>query len=135
MPRAVWGLVRQRPVIQAVLAVPGGAPRATLTLLADTGAGSRDTPFALVLRQSDCRQFRIMRSGDVVLAGAFSGTFQTYAVWVEIPDVGFADFVIAAGVPDAQLPSALDGIATFRFLNSFTYGNFGVANQFGLESR
>jgi hypothetical protein len=27
----------------------------------------------------------------------------------------------------------LDGIAAFRFLNSFTYGNSGDANLFGLE--
>ena len=135
MPRAMWRLVSHRPVIEAVLAVPGATQRATLTLLADTGAGGEDAPFALVLRQSDCRQFRIMRSGDVVLAGALSGTFPTYAVWVEIPALAFADFVVAAAVPDAQVPSGLDGIASFRFLNSFTYGNFGDPNQFGLETR
>jgi hypothetical protein len=26
-----------------------------------------------------------------------------------------------------------DGIACFRFLNRFTYGNFGDPGQFGLE--
>jgi hypothetical protein len=27
----------------------------------------------------------------------------------------------------------LEGIACFRFLNRFTYGNFAGADQFGLE--
>jgi hypothetical protein len=31
------------------------------------------------------------------------------------------------------VPRPFDGIACFRFLNRFTYGNFGDPNQFGLE--
>jgi hypothetical protein len=38
----------------------------------------------------------------------------------------------AVGVPNA--PKGLDGIAGFRFLNRFTYGNFGNALEFGLET-
>jgi hypothetical protein len=38
--------------------------------------------------------------------------------------------VHAVGVPTA--PPGLDGIACFRFLNRFTYGNFGNPNEFGL---
>jgi hypothetical protein len=30
-------------------------------------------------------------------------------------------------------PVGFGGIACFRFLNRFTYGNFGDPNQFGLE--
>jgi hypothetical protein len=30
-------------------------------------------------------------------------------------------------------PTGFDGIACFRFLNRFTYGNFGAATHFGLE--
>jgi hypothetical protein len=35
------------------------------------------------------------------------------------------------GVP--YPPPDFDGIACFRFLNRFTYGNFGDKNAFGLE--
>ena len=39
--------------------------------------------------------------------------------------------VRAVGVP--SLPAGLEGMACFRFLCRFTYGNFGRSDQFGLE--
>jgi hypothetical protein len=66
-----------------------------------------------------------------VLAGALSGTFPVYLLGVEIPSIGFGSVVRAVGVD--VTPVGLGGIAAFRFLNRFTYGNFGDSNQFGLE--
>jgi hypothetical protein len=43
----------------------------------------------------------------------------------------FTSLVPAVGVPDPQ--NDFDGIACFRFLNRFTYGNFGDQGSFGLE--
>jgi hypothetical protein len=37
-----------------------------------------------------------------------------------------------AGVP--ANPPGLEGIAGFRFLNRFTYGNFGNPAEFGIET-
>jgi hypothetical protein len=42
--------------------------------------------------------------------------------------------LIALAVPDALLPPGLDGLAGFRFLNTFNYGNFGDPDQFCLET-
>jgi hypothetical protein len=55
-------------------------------------------------------------------------------MWVEIPALPFARFVYAVGVPATTLPQDFKGIAGFRFLNSFHYGNFGDPNRFGLET-
>lgn len=50
---------------------------------------------------------------------------------IEIPVLNFSARVLAAGV--ITTPSGFDGIACFRFLNQFTYGNFGNKSEFGLE--
>jgi hypothetical protein len=106
----------------------------TRTLLADTGAGSLNAPFELILNAADCQQFKWRRLGAVGLGGAFSGAFPTYSVRVEIPALQWARVVAAVVVPTAPLPPELDGIAGFRFLNSFSYGNFGNPDQFCLET-
>ncbi len=51
-----------------------------------------------------------------------------------MPRLGVSRPAAAMIVPFAQLPQGLDGIVTYRFLNSFTFGNFGDQTQFGLES-
>jgi hypothetical protein len=43
----------------------------------------------------------------------------------------FIDSVPAEGV--ANVPDSFDGIACFKFLNRFHYGNFRNSNSFGLE--
>jgi hypothetical protein len=50
----------------------------------------------------------------------------------EIPALGFRKALWAVAV--SSPPSGFDGTACFRFLNQFTYGNFGDAKQFGLET-
>jgi hypothetical protein len=104
------------------------------TLVADTGGGSLKATFELGLSEDDCRQFRGHPGTPTRLGGAFSGSFLTYLVWVEIPGLLFARHVDVVAIPAAQLPRGFDGIAAFRFLNSFTYGNFGNPDQFCLET-
>jgi hypothetical protein len=54
-----------------------------------------------------------------------------YLVEVRIPALKFRDFVPAAGV--SRVPDCFEGIACFRFLNRFHYGNFADGTRFGLE--
>ncbi len=46
--------------------------------------------------------------------------------------MGFDAVVQVAAVP--ANPQGFDGIAGFRFLNRFSYGNFGNRAEFGLET-
>ena len=133
MPRVVWPLEQDRPIVRLSLTAPNNGRGAERTLLADTGAGPASAPFSLVLRDSDCRAFGLTTSRDVGLGGAYSGAFNSYVVSVELPALQFADDVIAVAVPDGETPPGLDGIAAFRLLDRFGYGNFGVPRQFGPE--
>jgi hypothetical protein len=76
----------------------------------------------------------LQSSDDVTLGGAIHGTYPIYAMRVEIPVLSVARHMRVVAVPDTACPAGLDGIACFRFLNSFTYGNFGERQQFGLET-
>jgi hypothetical protein len=67
----------------------------------------------------------------MILRGAYSGHFPVYDIAVRLPALGFAQRLRAIGVPSH--PRGFDGIAGFRFLKRFTYGNFGDSGQFGLE--
>lgn len=68
----------------------------------------------------------------VQLGGSYVGIHPIYVVPVEIPSLGFKDSLLVVGV--AKPPDGFDGIAAFRFLNRFTYGNFGNRLAFGLET-
>jgi hypothetical protein len=68
--------------------------------------------------------------GQVQLGRAYSGWFNVYSLDVRIPRLGFAEAVAVVGVP--HVPDGFDGIACFKFLNRFHYGNFGDAGTFGL---
>jgi hypothetical protein len=87
-----------------------------------------------VLGEHDARLYGAGSAGSLQLGGAFTGAFP--AVWchVSVPGVGFASLCVAFAVPSARLPRNLAGISCFRFLNRFTYGNFGDSGVFGLES-
>jgi hypothetical protein len=130
----VVGILRGEVVIVAET-VDEVAEALERTLLADTGAGSLDAPFELILSASDCQQYMGLRgSDDVALGGAIVGTYPIYTVQVEIPELTVARRVRMVAVPDTACPAGLDGIACFRFLTSFTYGNFGDRHRFGLEA-
>lgn len=135
MPRVTWSLQRNRPIVQIQVFDAASGAMVTRTLLADTGAGGLDAPFELILRRSDCERYRGLRSSaDAQLRGAIIGTYTIYAFRVELPALSFARWARVVAVPDAACPTDLDGIAGFRFLSSFTDGNFGDRNQFGLET-
>jgi hypothetical protein len=119
------------PVIEVVLTNTFSGKQFTRVALADTGAGSNLAGFEIVFDRNDCLQCGGLSMPPIKLSGAFVGTFPICMVRVQIPQIGFDRVVPVAGVP--QLPAGIEAIAGFRFLNRFTYGNFGDPNQFGLE--
>lgn len=131
MPRKLWPLIDGRPAVQVEfkLAENGGA--ASRTLLADTGAGSHQATFELILDEQDCVRFGGQFCAAAALGGAYQGHFPVYLVKATIASIEFDGELRAVGVNTSI--HNLDGIAGFRFLNQFTYGNFGDSSQFGLE--
>jgi hypothetical protein len=130
MARAVWPLFHDRPIVSVSIVPLAGQP-IQRNLLADTGAGTAKVGFDLLLEVNDCLACRRVSAKPVVLGGAYSGTFPVFVIRVQILSLGFDRLVRSVGVP--QIPAGFGGIAGFRFLSRFTYGNFGVSNQFGLE--
>ena len=131
MPRAQWPFLHRRPSVQIVLTLANGGTKVVRNLLADTGAGDADDLFDLLLRESDCLLCDGALTQTVTLGGAYSNTYPVYLIRVEIPLLAFDHDVLAVAVPDP--PPGFDGFACFRFLNRFTYGNFGNPLAFGLE--
>jgi hypothetical protein len=131
MARARWPLLRGEPIIEVVLTLKQGSTKTTRTLLADTGAGNAYSSFELLLDEQDCIACGGKKAQTVQLGGAYSGTFPRYRLRVEIPQLQFSGRVLVVGVPGL---AGLDGIAGFRFVNRFTYGNFGDPREFGLET-
>jgi hypothetical protein len=131
MPRASWPLLHDRPIIQINISLAVGGRFLTRNLLADSGAGTLRSGFEIVLDENDCLQCGGVWSSMASLTGAFSGSFPVYFVRVCIPQLGFDHRIRAVGVP--SVPKGLDGIACFRFLSRFIYGNFARSPQFGLE--
>lgn len=131
MPRVVWPLRDGMPMVEVELSVPTGGSQ-TRSLLADTGAGQNASVFQLILSDADCQICGGNPGQNVSLGGAYSGSFPVYAVRLQIPGLIVDQYVAAVGVPST--PAGFDGIACFRLLNQFTYGNFGNPNQFGLET-
>jgi hypothetical protein len=104
----------------------------TRILLADTGAGTNQASFEMLLDEQDCLRCGAKPAQTVGLGGAYVGSFPRYRLRVAIPQFNFDSRVFVVGVP--RTPAGLDGIACFRFLNRFAYGNFGNAGEFGLET-
>ena len=131
MPRAHWPLVGGRPVIEVLLTLAQGGQKTRRILLADTGAGATAAPFELLLDENDCLLCDGTVTQTVTLGGAYTSTYPLYLIRVELPTLQFDHDVLAVGVPNP--PAGVDGIACFRFLNRFTYGNFGDRSAFGVE--
>jgi hypothetical protein len=129
MQRAHWALRKRRPHIEVVLSA--GKAKRKRRLIADTGGGSDEAPFELILLERDCKSLDGVLEGQVSLRGAFDGWFNVYSVAIRIPQLGFEDDVRVVAV--ASVPKGFDGIASFKFLNRFHYGNFGDRDSFGLE--
>jgi hypothetical protein len=131
MPRALWPLHNYRPSVQVQLVPAGGGQPLARVLLADTGAGNLRSPFEFLLRDTDCLLCGGVPLGTVVLARAYRGPHPAYRIRVQIPALGFDQHLRVVGI--SSPPVGFDGTACFRFLIQFTYGNFGRADQFGLE--
>jgi hypothetical protein len=99
--------------------------------VADTAAGTRQSVFQLVLLEADCLRCGGIPMGRVQLGGAYSGSFPLYLLAVRISQLNFDEPVPVVGVP--LVPQGFDGIAGFRFLSRFHYGNFGGPDTFGLD--
>jgi hypothetical protein len=89
------------------------------------------SPFDLILEESDCLLCGGQPRAPILLGGAYTGSYPLYQLRVQIPQLGVNMRVQAVGVPSN--PQGFKGIAGFRFLNRFTYGNFGNPAEFGLE--
>jgi len=132
-PRQTWLLHNDLPVIEVLLLEPFTGSWESLTLLADTGAGPRFSPFEIVLSHADIARFGQEESGFAGVSGALQGQFRVHRVRLQIPSLRVDLAVDALSAPSSSLIGGLDGIAAFRFLNSFSYGNFGSPYEFGLE--
>jgi hypothetical protein len=132
MPRAQWSLTLGRPIIEIILIHATSGQSLTRSLLADTGAGNVNADFELLLLETDCLACGGKPSDSISIVGAYNGTFPLYLMRVKIPLLAFDDDVLAIGA--TSTPPDLHGIACFRFLNRFTYGNFGSVNEFALET-
>jgi hypothetical protein len=130
MAAAQWLLQNDRPVIEVVLPGSGGEDLVRL-LLADTGAGTRQSVFQLILDENDCLQSGAILVHHVQLGGAYSGMFPVYLVNVRIALLNFDEPLPVVGV--SRVPPGFNGIAGFKFLNRFQYGNFGNPDYFGLD--
>lgn len=134
MPRVSWPLQDDRPVIKLAFFSTEGGREYTRTLLADTGGGRWNSRWDVILSTDDCRLFGLNQVGLVHLGGAYSGNFPLVMVRAAIPALQITCKLVAVAIPLAQLRPGTDGLAGFRFLNSFHYGNFGNPEQFGIES-
>ena len=131
MARARWPLQFDCPVIHVYLTLVLGGNKVLRTPLADTGAGNAKVPFELLLEENDCLLCTGKPTKVVSLTGAFQGSYPLYLVRIQIPLLSFDDDVAVLGVPTPL--TGVDGIACFRFLNRFTYGNFANAGELRLE--
>ena len=132
MPRVNWPLRNGRPSIEVILPLAVAGQPLVRSLLADTGAGSLLSGFELILAEADCLRCGGIPLQPITLGGAYVGTFPVYQLMVEIPPLGFAQDLWAFGVPSVR--PGFDGIACFRLINQFHYGNFSDPAVFGLES-
>jgi len=132
-PRQTWLLQNDLPVIEVLLLEPFTGSWESRILLADTGAGPRFSLFEIVLSHADIARFGQQELGEVSVSGALQGRMTVFSLQLQIPRLGVDLSVDALSAPSSSLIGGLDGIAAFRFLNSFSYGNFGSPHEFGLE--
>lgn len=132
MPQVLWPLLHDRPMVRVLLTLAATGQQVSRYLVADTGAGTARSGFELVLAEQDCLACGGMPFQAVLLGGAYAGSFPIHLMRVQVPELSFDHHLHAVGVP--VCPPGFGGIAAFRFLNRFTYGNFGDPGQFGLET-
>ncbi len=133
VPRQSRPLVNSCPAIEVLLREPFTGATSSRILLADTGAGARFGPADLILSPRDIEPFAISQTGSAGTSGALQGQYPVFLMELEMPALGIFCSVRVLSVPATHFFPGFDGIACFRFLNSFTYGNFGNPAEFGLE--
>jgi hypothetical protein len=108
-------------------------------MVADTGAGRTLSPFDLILKQSDVREFLLFNHRfSVRLGGALMGTYPCAWVVGGVRGLPLSPLV-AVAVPDGDPAlrriekDSAEGILGMRFLDRFHYGNFGRQGEFGIE--
>jgi hypothetical protein len=131
MPRVVWPLLDQQPMVEITLTRTDGQ-QVRRQLLADTGAGKGQDLEDLALAEADCVACGGFQLNPVLLGGAYTGSHRVYILRIQLPDLGFDQDLAVIAVPTC--PDGFEGIAAFVFLNRFGYGNFGNPTQFGLET-
>ncbi len=72
--------------------------------------------------------------GNAQAGGFVRGNFEIQLVPIVIPALNVSRLAAALLIPANELPRGLDGIAGFRLLNAFSYGNFRDPKRFGLEA-
>lgn len=133
MPRQMWLLQRDVPVIEVQLREPFTGFWVNRVLLADTGAGPCFSPFEIVLSPADIARCGEEELAEAGVSGALQGRLVIHKVRLQISALNVQSSVRALCAPASSLLMGLDGIGAFRFLNGFSYGNFGTPDQFGLE--
>jgi hypothetical protein len=98
MPRVVWPLLLHRPMVEVVLSLASGGQPLVRQLIADTGAGTAQAGFELLLEENDCLVCGGIASHPVALGGAYAGLFPVYAVRIQIAAVRFDHYLRAAAV-------------------------------------
>jgi hypothetical protein len=129
MPRVTWPLLNDRPGVRIDVMLSGQPT--TIDLHADTGAGAASSAFDLILLESDCWLCGKPSGYVIPLSGAHSGHHLLFEIRVQIPALAFDDLLSAVGVH--AVPSGFRGVAGFRLLNRFDYGNFGNPAHFGFN--
>jgi hypothetical protein len=89
MPRAQWPLLANCPRIEVKLTRAAGGQVIVRNLLVDTGAGTSQAGFELLLDERDCLSCGGWPIQPVVLGGAYSGSFPAYLVRVQVPGLAF----------------------------------------------
>ncbi len=64
MPRVVWPLLGNRPMVEVVLTQVADGQPVTRRLLADTGAGTSQDDLELILPEADCLLCGARRAGE-----------------------------------------------------------------------
>jgi len=134
-----WRLMAGRPVVELEFARRADGERVLRRMVADTGAGRTLSPFHLILKQSDVREFLLFNDRfSVRLGGALMGTHPCSWVVGGVRGLPLGPLV-AVAVPDGDpafrriQKDGAEGIAGMRFLDGFSYGNFGFQGEFGIE--
>ncbi|HJT33809.1 MAG TPA: hypothetical protein VJ783_17315 [Pirellulales bacterium] len=119
MARAIWSSWHGRPIIEVNLVLAQGGQPIVRRLIADTGAGTSQSRFDILLDEYDCLQCGATPLKSVALGGAYIGSYPTYAVTITIPALGIRTIVSAVAFPRRQ-PASMESRAFDSWTGSLT---------------